>query len=556
MTNFKKLYIINLSIFMKHLLQNISSIWRNPVTLAFILFLFLQLQVFNIHMDFRDEGFLTYNAVRIKNGEIPYRDFFLTTTPGTFYIQAFLMNIFGDYLIIARILNILIILGILLLVSRIFQFKSYLDYLLLSLLSLEFISPAYAFYNIEGLLLFLLCFYLIRKKPKKQFLYYALLGLITAFMFLIKQSYGLAGIAAIVLSFYIYKDKNWLKNSLIYLAGFGMIMLLYILYLVYNNALNEFIYYVFYFSREVKSHRAPFIITSIMFIPVYFIATYILKKATLKQKIYIFSFFIPLSFILYLIISPSRIGRLFTIIYDPLIYYYLAFLLIPLTVISLNWKKSGLKELLSISCFTLALFFASASSGRDYTTVLMLSPFFLPLCISFIRKTTVIHHKSLVTVAVLLIYTLPFLLSSAKTLKNASFYNSYISNIKEAKGIKMPREEARELEMAVSYIKSSVSVKERIICFPYCPLIFVLSQRSSGSYFSFFYPETFRATDQDKTIRELKLNRTKMAIIQRRGNIEPEANYEDKRLKILRNYLVTHYKLVKETNNFYFYLQK
>ena len=51
-----------------------------------------------------EEGYILTASMRILNGELPYKDFFLHTPPITYYAVAAVFKIFGSYLIVARIL--------------------------------------------------------------------------------------------------------------------------------------------------------------------------------------------------------------------------------------------------------------------------------------------------------------------------------------------------------------------------------------------------------------------------------------------------------------------
>jgi len=50
-----------------------------------------------------DEGWMVYAAERIADGQVPYRDFFLHTTPASYYILAALYELFGPSLIVGRL---------------------------------------------------------------------------------------------------------------------------------------------------------------------------------------------------------------------------------------------------------------------------------------------------------------------------------------------------------------------------------------------------------------------------------------------------------------------
>ena len=56
-----------------------------------------------VNMD-PDEGIVLQGAERILHGQLPYRDFFSFYTPGSFYLTAFMLRLFGDSLPVARTL--------------------------------------------------------------------------------------------------------------------------------------------------------------------------------------------------------------------------------------------------------------------------------------------------------------------------------------------------------------------------------------------------------------------------------------------------------------------
>lgn len=526
-----------------------------PFILSSFIFLFFQLQIFNLHLYFRDEGFLTYNALRITQGQIPYRDFFLTTTPGTYYLQALLFKIFGQYLILDRILYIFIILGILFLFNKTFSIKNYFKYILLFILVIYFINPIFGFYDIEGLFLILLTlweFKLWQTFYKNHFL--ILLGTTVGLLTLFKQSYGFMDFVIITLLIYLFGRRKYFLNELKYfILGILILAVPYLLYLISTNSFNQFIYYVFVFSREVKSHRIPFVFTTIIFIPIYLALITLIRNLSLKRRIILFATFSILFFIFYLLISPTRIGRFFTVFSDPLVYYYLILLIIPLTTIALYWKSKN-KNIIILSFFSLGIFIASASSGRDYTTVLILSPFFIPLCFYLLDYLKIKKYKNALLFFILILFSLPFISTNFNYFLNARKYNSFIQNVPEAFGIKVSNNEANELSSIITYIKSKTTDNQTVLCFPYCPLMNVLTERKSASYFSFFYPETFETSDQSRVINDLKKNKPSMIIIQKKGSIEPEASFENQRLKILLSYFLSHYKLSKQTSNFALYI--
>jgi 4-amino-4-deoxy-L-arabinose transferase-like glycosyltransferase len=71
-------------------------------TLLFV-FSFAYLCMFRryVNMD-ADEGILLQGAERILHGQVLYRDFFSFLTPGSFYLLAAFLRLFGDSIVVAR----------------------------------------------------------------------------------------------------------------------------------------------------------------------------------------------------------------------------------------------------------------------------------------------------------------------------------------------------------------------------------------------------------------------------------------------------------------------
>jgi len=63
-----------------------------------------------------DEGFAVYNATRVQDGFLPYRDFFALYAPGQFYTMSWVFGIFGSSLSVSRGYDILLRLGLIFIV--------------------------------------------------------------------------------------------------------------------------------------------------------------------------------------------------------------------------------------------------------------------------------------------------------------------------------------------------------------------------------------------------------------------------------------------------------
>lgn len=518
-----------------------------PFIFSFLVFLGFQLLVFNKGLNFRDEGFLLNNAIRILNGEIPYRDFFLTTTPGTYYLQSLVFQLFGIHIILDRILYIVFV-GLLLLIINFLldNFRASLKALILSLISLVFVTPAaFAFYNLEGLVFFLLATLLFKHYAKTK-LGIFLVGVVLGLLMLFKQSYGVYAMIGflILLAFNL---KTFSKQAFYLILGFAGTFLPFIAYCFLSHALPQFIYFTGVFSEEVKSHRTPFILTSLLLIPFSLFVLSFLKKLPKKKAFVALGVSIILFFLIYIGISPARLSRLSTYAKDPLIYYYGFLLVFPLLVISKFAKTKANVRLYAV--LLLSLFLGGASSGRDFTTVLVS----LPLVILLLLELRKVFDKKITSLAIAAYFSFPLIFF---ILLLPNFFNPGVyvqSTIPHFEAILLPKQTEIELALITEYIQSKTGEKETILCFPYCPMVNVLAQRKSSSYFSFFYQETIRAKDQARVISDLKTSKTKLIVLQKPGTIEKEALYEDKRLALLKSYFLANYHLTFSTPNFSIY---
>lgn len=52
-----------------------------------------------------DEGIILTGALRVLNGDIPYKDFWAMYPPGNFYVNAFLFSVFGEYAYLNRLFD-------------------------------------------------------------------------------------------------------------------------------------------------------------------------------------------------------------------------------------------------------------------------------------------------------------------------------------------------------------------------------------------------------------------------------------------------------------------
>ncbi len=554
MEQLKESYSMN---FLKSL--RLRIFFLSPISVGIIFFLLLQLQIFNLNINYRDEGFLLDIAGKISRGEIPYKDFSLAITPGAFYFQALIMKLFGSYMIVDRILYVFCVILLLILSSKLFRFSTYFNYVFLLSLGIIYAGERrFASYNVEALLLILAGFLLFNKIKEDSSLkpYSFLTGLVSFIIVVFKQSYGgIFFFTFLVLIFFFTKRKYLVKNLFYFLLGNLLLLSIFLLYFYLNNSLYELRYNLFSFASSVKNDRMPFILTSLLFIPFVLFTVNYMKKFSLKKMAYVLLFFFAF-FGLYILIAPSRINYVFFFYKDISIYYFIFFFIAPIVSLALFFKSKdeNKKNITVTSISALSIFLASSFSGRDYTTVIVVSPLYIPLIISFIpifKK----YRLSFINVTALALFILPsifYLIQTYGKLYGIGFRREAYDNldVKEAKYIRIPTSQKKDLESIVSYTKTT-SANTKLLCFPYCPLFNFLTEKNNASYFNFFYK--FRLEDQARVIRDMNDTKNLVVLLQRKGEIEKEADFEDKKLNVLRRHILTNYKLKKITRNFYIY---
>lgn len=542
----------------------LKNVPKSPLFIGILFFLLFQLPIFNFGFNYRDEGYLLNNAQRINNGEIPYIDFSLAITPGAFYIQAFVLKVFGNYIITDRILYILCVILILVLSSRLFKFPKPLSYIFLLLLALVYAGMGFfASYNTYGVVFVLLTLFLLNKlrDNNRNHFYSFLIGFTNILVLTTKQTYGVVLFFSLLFLISFFTERKYLfKNISFYLIGIAILPLVSLSILYFNGALSQLLSNIFYFALAVKNDRIPFILTSILFIPLFIFLVNFIKKITLG-KLGIAFVFLLLLFFLYILIAPTRIAYLSSFYKQPTIYYFIIFFTVPLTLITLFFKSKNIQErqitILSIEAFS--LFLASAFSGRDYTAVIVTSPLYIPLFIYLLtikyKKVKLSANNTVITL-LLILFIFPSVLSLFRDygkLHGVDYKREHYGSlsIKEAAYIKIPIAQKNDLETVVSYIKSKTSQDDKLLCLPYCSFLNYLSYRDNASYFGFFYK--FNKSDQGRVIGDLGASNNSIIVIQRPGPIEKEANYEDKNISIIKSFIINNYKLTKTTQNFYIY---
>lgn len=195
-----------------------------------LIFLFIYilcfLYSFFISTLYNDEIWNYGFSYNIASGLVPYRDFNMIVTPLYNFCASMFIKVFGSYLWSLHLFNSIVLASIIYISYRKLGSKC------LILIPFVFLN-CYPGYNIFSVLIILIIINLLDKDFKyKDYV----LGLLVGIMFLTKQTIG---ICLFIPLMYYSKDK--LKA----LIGMGSPIIIFLIYLIWNSALYEFIDYCF-----------------------------------------------------------------------------------------------------------------------------------------------------------------------------------------------------------------------------------------------------------------------------------------------------------------------
>ena len=215
-----------------------------------------------------DEIWIFNMARNVTNGLLPYKDFNMITTPGLPILCGAILKLFGTELLVMRILAVILNTTILFGIYKILKLfninKYWLRFIMLTITGV--LIEIFAIdYNLFILLISLICLYIELKSyyTTKNILHYnkkqeVLLGFLVGFSILIKQTTGMC----FAIGFIGYKllavktkedFKQFLKIAITRLSAVIVPVILLIVYLVYNNIVDEFIEYAILGIKEFSN---------------------------------------------------------------------------------------------------------------------------------------------------------------------------------------------------------------------------------------------------------------------------------------------------------------
>ncbi len=209
-----------------------------------------------------DEGIYLYGAIRILNGQIPYRDFWHITLPGAVWMIAGVFNIFGDTLLTIRTLALLLIIcqGILIyLIGRRVTEKAIYAFMASMIFYLFNLIPSINFTPHKPAVFFVLLAFLLYLNGRTF-----LSGFTLSLSLFMQQNIGALAFAGIIASLladrYIFEGENILKSLLYVISGFSIPLIFFLFYILLTGAGGEAYYTLFVWPLQCYTgfNRYPY----------------------------------------------------------------------------------------------------------------------------------------------------------------------------------------------------------------------------------------------------------------------------------------------------------
>lgn len=254
------------------------------LTLAFL----YALPIFNKLWHSYDEGWNLVNADLIAHGEIPYKDFWLISSPGQFYILATLFKIFGKSLAIGRIYTIflhsLICFMVFLITKQLCALKyAFLSWFIaaVSLVPRMGPTPTPEWIAMLFVLLSLIALSTYIKRQKPDYFWLSLTGLLSGAVFIFRQDFGIytlisGSLTILILSISRNCSKNFSLREkakkiflelVLFLAPVVIVLSSALYYFARNSALGDLFYQLFYFPLRIYPETRSMLFPKFCFNP-------------------------------------------------------------------------------------------------------------------------------------------------------------------------------------------------------------------------------------------------------------------------------------------------
>ena len=514
-------------------------------------------------IDIDDEGFHLYVSGMILKGLVPYRDFIVHATPGSFYLQAFIFKVLTPSVFVGRVSVVLLgvyIAMMLLKINRSLVSSAYFA----SISSILFIfwgvshirHPWYGWYGLaSGLTFVYLCLKDIAQRRTWP-IFFA--GLLCTLTFMMKQNLGIACLASYILFLTVdslfsrggIKEKacSFLKRGFIFIAGILSGSIPISLYFFSKKAFPEFLYYAFKFAMLSAKKRLIFNPYPHIKLPSIFILCIFLLFAWLlhgyfwsrKKKVFLFLVFCFMGALIaggalfifkineldgIYILDHIKMGAVNGFFNIAALSMLVSIGIVLKAVLRKEYSEPQKKALLFIALFSLFYSWASLCISRDFLHLILgMPPLYVLISFMVFKGTGKLRSllikrgkhdleadrfsKLTLCVSPLLFFIYFGFLTA---LKNEGFRSVAppITNmhsrleIKHGNGIMVTERDKRMIENIVTYINDNTDKDERIFDTYKSLLFYFLSGRMHPSFYYVLHYDLFRPDRQEDVIRDI-----------------------------------------------------
>lgn len=265
-------------------------------------------------------------ANNLYRGLVPYRDFNMVVTPFFPFFFSLIFHIFGSNIIVVIFFNALIVTICFYFIDKMVGDKLYIVLLFM-------LTPwvmIFACYNLFLFVFFVFIIYLEEKEKKNDYL----IGLLLGLAILTKQN---VGFFLLLPSLYYFKDLKCIKRRVF---GFIVPILIFVSYLLLNDAFYQFLDLCFFGLFDFCDNSPNFNIFHILFLLMFIYTIYFMRKNKVGVKGY------------YVLAFYSIIIPLFDLYHFCLAFYSFLLLVLPNYKFKfINYKLFSLSIIIIVSLY-------------------------------------------------------------------------------------------------------------------------------------------------------------------------------------------------------------
>ncbi len=466
-----------------------------------------------------DEGYLLALGKRIADGESVYKDFYFLKTPLSIYIQALLIEVFGDnYTVLfsrfywAFQMWLMVILASFLYRKLVRPWELFL--LLVSSFTISTMLLSFTWYSYDGVFFAAIALLL--------FIYqrYYISGAILFLCFFAKQTYILfipvLIVLIIIMTLFGTRDTRInLRNVFKLSIGFVIPLLVYILYLLLNNNFASFIENIFLLPAKSSGKGFIFGIVQnnpsavIVSLPVILTAINILFAPPRK---WLLPLMVLIPFSVYIFVTgPANFV------------FALAFLNYTVLIVSLikcRGEQPGADNknniLAAIALFAIVMIYMSGFTYSGIIFTFSASGIALPFMYIILKKYINFNFRNLVALSVLLV-----IFGFGAYYKHNNVYRDkprkeltekFTSG--KLKGIYSTPRNVRQITDILSTITQYSSEGDYIIIYPDFPILYYLADRKNPTPIAWYYRYEFNKEMLERAFQSLDQNPPKVVFVQ------------------------------------------